>query len=298
MNQRPAKNNKLNWNKFETAVRTALRTGHYSLRTEKTYWAWIKRFVLFQNEQKPSSMGSREIHDFLSDLAVKQNVSANTQNQALNALVFLYHKVLQIDLDSIGDFPRARRRKNLPVVASRREVQLVLENMEEIEGLMARLLYGTGMRLMEIHRLRVQDILFDQNMIVVRDGKGGRDRRVPLPKGIKPQLQNHLEERYRLYLEDKERNLHEVELPGALKRKYPNAAYEWKWQYVFPASDYSTDPRSGARRRHHRHEIRLQRAVKKATGKAGLTIHFTPQTFRHSFATHLLETGQNIIQFR
>jgi integron integrase len=239
-------------------------------------------------------MGGKEVNQFLSHLALKQNVSASTQNQALNAIVFLYRKVLKFNLEAIGDFPRARKRKRLPVVASRSEVKALLDRMKGTEGLMARLLYGTGMRLMEVHRLRVQDLLFDQNMIIVRSGKGDKDRRVPLPESLMSPLKRHLEDRYKLYLEDQEKQMHEVEVPKALARKYPKAPYEWKWQFVFAAADYSKDPRSSSVRRHHQHEVRLQRAVRRATQEAGLTIHFTPHTFRHSFATHLLGAGHDI----
>jgi len=284
----------VDWNKFEKAVRQALRIEHYSIRTERTYWGWIRRFVSYHHRQKPSTMGGKEVHQFLSDLALNQNVSASTQNQALNAIVFLYRKVLKLDLEKIGDFPRARKRKRLPVVASRGEVQAVLSRMKGTEGLMARLLYGTGMRLMEVHRLRVQDLLFDQNMIIVRSGKGDKDRRVPLPESLKPELKRHLKERNKLFLQDREMGMHEVELPDALARKYPNAPYEWKWQFVFASRDYSIDPRTGVKRRHHQHEIRLQRAVRRAAHEARLTIRFTPHTFRHCFATHLLEAGQDI----
>ena len=279
---------------LERAVRAALRVEHYALKTEKAYWHWIRQFVLHHHGRHPSDMGGPEIHQFLSHLAINKQVAASTQNQALSAIAFLYRKVLQQEPGDFGDFPRARRPKRLPLVLSRREVQALLSCMDGPEGLVARLMYGTGMRVSEALRLRVQDLSFDRNEILVRAGKGNKDRRVPLPASLKHELLQQLDGRRHQYEQDREQGLHEVELPGALAQKYPNAPYEWGWQFVFAAADFSEDPRTGRQRRHHLHPIRIQRAVKRAAQEAGLTAHVTPHTLRHSFATHLLEAGQDI----
>ena len=276
-----------------TDAQNSLRLEHYSIKTEKSYLQWIRRFIRYHN-RNPSDMGAPEIHHFLSDLVINKNMAPSTQNQALNAIVFLFRKVIKKEIDDFSDFPRARRGKRLPIVLSRSEVQKVLSLIHDVEGLIARLIYGTGMRVTETLRLRIQDISFDRNEITVRAGKGDKNRRVPLPATLKPELFQHISGRRAQYEKDKKQNMHEVELPGRLARKYPNAPYEWNWQYIFAASDYSTDPRSGTRRRHHIHEIRIQRAVKKAAQEAGLTVHATPHTLRHCFATHLLEAGQDI----
>ncbi len=275
-------------------VQKALRVEHYALKTEKTYWQWIRKFVNYHHGRKPSEMSAPEIHAFLSHLALNQGVAASTQNQALNAIVFLYRKVVKKEVGDFSDFPRARRGKRLPVVCSRGEVQRLLKEVDEVEGLVVRLLYGTGMRIAECLRLRVQDISFDRNEITVRGGKGDKDRRVPLPTSLRDALREQLDWRKQLFEEDRAVNKHEVELPDALGRKYPSAPYEWKWQYVFPASGFSTDPRSERVRRHHLHEVRIQRAVKRAASELKITTRVTPHTLRHCFATHLLEAGQDI----
>jgi integron integrase len=239
-------------------------------------------------------MGAAEIHQFLSHLAINARVASSTQNQALNAIVFLYRKVLKCEPGDFSDFPHARRPQRLPVVLSRQEVQALLSGMDGLEDLIARLMYGTGMRVSEALRLRVQDVAFDRNEILVRAGKGDKDRRVPLPASLKAELFQHLDGRRHQYETDREQGMHEVELPGALARKYPRAPYEWIWQFVFAASELSMDPRSGVRRRHHLHEIRVQRAVKRAAVEAGIAARVTPRTLRHCFATHLLEGGQDI----
>jgi integron integrase len=276
------------------AVVSALRVKNYALRTEKTYWQWIQRYVRHHNLRKPSDMGASEIHAFLAHLALNENVAASTQNQALNAVVFLYRDVLKQDVGDFSSFPRARRGKRLPVVCSRSEIQRLIAETDGVEGLIVRLLYGTGMRVSEGLRLRVQDVNFDTHEIMVRAGKGDKDRRVPLPTSLVDPLKAQLDWRKRLFEQDRNEGMHEVALPGALARKYKNAPYEWKWQYVFPADEFSKDPRSGRTRRHHIISKRIQRAVRKAAQDARITRHVTPHTLRHSFATHLLESGQDI----
>lgn len=286
--------NGLNWTVLEARVRDCLRIEHYSYSTEQTYVGWIKRFVAFNRWRKPSTLEAEDVHAFLKHLAMEAQVASSTQNQALNAVVFLYRKVVKKDLGDFGDFPRARMGLRLPVVASRAEIKAVIDHLAGREQFLANLLYGTGMRTSELLGLRVQEVQFDQNRIVVRAAKGDKDRYVPLPMRFRDELRLWLERRRALYDADKARNMHEVEVPYALTRKYPNAPFDWGWQYVFPADGYSTDPRSGHVRRHHLDEQWIQRAVRDAVKQAGLTVRFTPHCFRHSFATHLLEAGQDI----
>ena len=274
-------------------LRTALRMKHYSYRTEQCYVYWARRYILFHNKKHPNTMGASEVRSFCSYLAEKEHVSASTQNQAFNAMVFLYRHIVKKEL-GVVDAVRAKRPGRLPVVLSRTEVERILLFLSGTQEIMATLLYGSGLRLMECHRLRVKDIDIEQRQIVVRDGKGFKDRITVLPEAVIPGLTKHLERTKALHQLFTERGYGEVELPYALERKYPNAKYEWGWQYVFPAKKASTDPRSGARRRHHIHESTLQRAVKKAIQLAGITKHAGCHTFRHSFATHLLESGSDI----
>lgn len=290
----PKGHNKVDMAALHEAVLKTLRVEHYALKTEKTYWQWIRRFVTYHHGRKPSEMAAPEIHGFLSHLALNERVASSTQNQALNAVIFLYRKVIKKKVGDFSDFPRARVGKRLPVVCSREEVQRLLGEVDGVEGLVVRLLYGTGMRITECLRLRVQDVSFDRNEIIVRSGKGDKDRRAPLPASLRDGLQAQLDWRRHLFEEDKRIGRHEVELPDALSRKYPSAPYEWKWQYVFPAETFSTDPRSGRVRRHHLHEIRIQRAVKRAAAEIEMATRVTPHTLRHCFATHLLEAGQDI----
>ncbi len=283
----------VNWSVLADKIKVCLRVEHYSYRTEQTYLAWIRRYVIFHGWRKPSTLGAADVHAFLRHLAMDEQVASSTQNQALNAVVFLYKKVIKKEIGDFSDFPRARRGLRLPVVASRAEVKAVIDRLDGREHLIAGLLYGTGMRIEEFLGMRVQDVHFDQNRIVAH-GKGDKDRYVPLPARYAADLRDWLQQRRRLYETDKVQNMHEVEVPGALARKYPNAPFDWGWQYVFPAGAYSTDPRSGHVRRHHLDEQQIQRAVREAVRQAGLTIRFTPHCFRHSFATHLLEAGQDI----
>ncbi|MEJ2481481.1 MAG: integron integrase, partial [Acidihalobacter sp.] len=261
---------------------------------ETQYLQWIRRFILFHEKRHPREMGAPEVEAFLTHLAVQRQVSASTQNQALSALLFLYRDVLNIDLPWLADVTRAKRPQRLPVVLTRDEVQAVLARMSGTYGLMASLLYGTGMRLMECVRLRVHDVDFARSEIMIRDGKGAKDRVTMLPASVVPALQEHLQKRRALFEDDLRAGKASVYLPYALAEKYPNAPAEWGWQYVFPAGSYSVDPRSGVERRHHIDEKLLQRAMKKAVQAAGIVKPATPHTLRHSFATHLLERGQDI----
>ncbi|WP_414718564.1 integron integrase [Thiocapsa sp.] len=271
-----------------------IRRRKYSIRTDQTYESWVCRFILFCGGRDPSEVGADRIVAFLEDLAVRGQVSASTQNQALNALVFLYKKVLGQTLAELGDFTRAKRPRRLPVVLSRGEVSRLLEQLDGMPHLMAALLYGTGMRLMECVRLRVQDVDFQYHQIVVRDGKGQKDRVVPLPKRLEQPLTEHMEKARGLHRQDLEQGYGEVFLPNALARKWPKAPSEWIWQYLFPSGRLSVDPRSGKTRRHHLHENGLQKAVKRAAQLAGIAKKVNCHSLRHSFATHLLESGYDI----
>jgi integron integrase len=271
-----------------------IRRRKYSIRTEQAYESWVCRFILFCGGRDPSEVGADRIVAFLEDLAVRGQVSASTQNQALNALVFLYKQVLGQALAELGDFTRAKRPRRLPVVLTRGEVARVLEQLDGMPHLMTALLYGTGMRLMECVRLRVQDVDFQYRQIIVRDGKGQKDRVVPLPKRLEQPLTEHLEKVRALHRQDLEQGYGEVFLPDALARKWPKAPSEWIWQYLFPSGRLSVDPRSGKTRRHHLHENGLQKAVKRAAQLAGITKKVNCHSLRHSFATHLLETGYDI----
>ncbi|MDP1770643.1 MAG: integron integrase [Methylobacter sp.] len=275
-------------------VRDRIRVKHYSIRTETQYVQWIKRFILFHGKRHPQEMGAAEVEAFLTHLAVDGQVSASTQNQALSALLFLYKEVLAIDLPWLGNVVRAKQPKRLPVVLTRSEVRDVLVRMNGVYGLMANMLYGTGMRLMECVRLRVKDVDFERSEILIREGKGGKDRVTMLPASVVSGLRTHLEQRRALFEDDKRIGKADVFLPDALAKKYPNAATEWCWQYVFPSGSFSVDPRSGAERRHHIDEKLLQRAMKKAVQVSGIAKPATPHTLRHSFATHLLEAGYDI----
>lgn len=274
--------------------RNALRLKNYAYSTEPTYVDWIKRFIRFHNLRHPNTMNTPEITAFLTYLAVDQNVAPSTQNQALSALLFLYRNVLYIELQGHIDAARARKDKRLPVVLTKAEVQQIFDHMGGLHLLMAQLLYGTGMRLMECMRLRVKDVVFSHHQIIVRDTKGNEDRVTLLPERLVPRLQEQLPAAKRLHTQDLAGGLGEVFLPYALTRKYPNAARQWLWQYFFPATSVSVDPRSSQLRRHHLDESVLQKAVARAGVAAQLDKRVSPHIFRHSFATHLLEAGYDI----
>lgn len=276
-------------------LREAIRLKHYSIRTERSYVDWVKRFIFFHQKRHPRDMGGGEIRSFLSFLARERNVSASTQNQALNAVVFLYKHVIRKEVGQFGEFERARVSRRLPVVMTADEVMRVLNLMEGTTRLMAETLYGAGLRLMECVRLRVKDIDFELNQITVRDGKGAKDRVTMLPGRVKQGLQEHLVRVERLHRQDLDQGYGHVHLPKALKEKYPNADRAWSWQYVFPSKNPSMDPRGdGRKQRHHVNETVLQKAVQRAVRLAGLAKLATVHTFRHSFATHLLQAGYDI----
>ena len=275
-------------------VRDKLRVKHYSIRTEESYVGWIKRYIYFHDKRHPKNMGARDIEAFLTHLAVQGKVAAATQNLAKSALLFLYREVLEIQLPWLDNITQAKAPKRLPVVLTVSEVQAVLSRLTGTHALIASLLYGGGMRLMEAVRLRVKDVEFARHEILVREGKGFKDRVTMLPEAVVAPLKAHLAKVKALHNEDLAQNYGEVYLPFALDKKYSNAGCEWKWQYIFPSKKLSVDPRSGKTRRHHLDEKGVQRAVKQAVRDAELTKPATPHTLRHSFATHLLQSGYDI----
>ena len=275
-------------------VRDAIRARHYSYRTEEAYVGWIKRLIFFHGKRHPAEMAKAEIEQFLTALAVKRRVAASTQNQALAAILFLYKDVLGRDPGWLDDVVRAKRPQRLPVVLTRQEVERLLAALDGVPWIMAMLLYGSGLRLMECLRLRVKDIDFTKNEILVREGKGNKDRVTMLPAGVKDPLLRHLDRVRRLHERDLAVGFGRVQLPDALARKYPNANREWGWQWVFPAAKICTDPRFGPPQRYHAHETVPQRAIRDARRRAGITKPVGPHTLRHCFATHLLESGYDI----
>ena len=273
----------------------ALRNRHYSLRTEDTYISWVRQFILYHNKRHPRDMGPAEINEFISDLVNRRTVAASTQNQAISAIMFLYRNVLQMELDETRLLPiRPTRPKRIPTVLSRDEAKTVIARMEGIYKLMAQIMYGSGLRLMEVIRLRVKDIDFENRQIIVRDGKGENDRITPFPDLLVAPMRLHLHQVRIRHELDLAQGFGTVHLPYALERKYPNANREFAWQYAFPATVLSTDPVTGIRQRHHLAESNLQKAVKRATRLSKVDKPVTPHIFRHSFATHLLEGGYDI----
>lgn len=281
--------------KLLDVYRDALRVKHYSARTEDTYVAWVKNFILFHNKRHPREMGTDEIGQFLTHLAAEKDVSASTQNQAFSAILFLYRHTLHIELEEevLARF-RPQRAKTVPTVLSKDEVKRLLANLNGTSKLIAQIMYGGGLRVMETMRLRVKDIDFDNHQIVVRDGKGENDRFTILPDSLIQPLRLHLDHVKIIHQQDLLDGFGAVYLPLALEQKYPMANKDWIWQYVFPASDLAKDKRTGIRRRHHIHETVVQKAIREASRRATIDKHVTPHTLRHSFATHLLQGGYDI----
>ena len=275
-------------------VRERIRAKHYSRRTEECYTNWIKKFVFFHHKKHPRDMGALEVEAFLSDLAVNGKVSASTQTQALSALLFLYREVLGIDLPWMDGLVRAKSSQRVPMVLSVNEIHRLMASLDGMYSLMARLIYGSGMRLMECVRLRVKDVDFDRHEVTVREGKGRKDRVTMLPQSLVPELQAHLRKVQVLFDMDRKDDIPGVEMPDALSRKYPHADKSWGWFWVFPALGLSDDPRTGIHRRHHIYEQNIQRAIRVGVKKAGIAKPATTHTLRHSFATHLLESGYDI----
>lgn len=275
-------------------VRDAIRIKHYSYRTEQSYVDWVRRYILFHQKRHPAEMSEAEVQAFITHLAVERNVSASTQNQALSAILFLYRHVLSRELALPSNLIRAKKSSHLPTVLSKQEALSVINQMSGSTKLMAQILYGGGLRLMECLRLRVKDIDFGNHQIMVRDGKGEQDRITVLPESLTAALRAQLQFAKKIHEQDLKEGFGEAVLPYALDRKYPNAGREWAWQYIFPASQRSVDTRSTVTRRHHLDESVLQRAVKQASRSTSIAKPVSPHTFRHSFATHLLQNGYDI----
>jgi integron integrase len=271
-----------------------MRLRHFSLRTEKVYLGWMRRFIRFHRRRHPRDMGGPEVQEFLSHLATGRDVSASTQNQALQALLFLYRHVLQVELPWMDSVVRARRSRRLPVVLTPQEANRVISHLEGASRLVAQLLYGSGLRLMEALALRTKDLEFERRQLIVRNGKGGKDRMTMLPEAVVVPLRQHVAQLYRWYLRERQQSAPGVSLPPALRRKYPAAPLSWPWQYVFPSATVCTDPYGGGLVRHHLHPQTVQRAVKAAVARAGISKLAGCHTFRHCFATHLLENGYDI----
>lgn len=280
--------------KLINQVREIMRLKHLSIRTEDAYIYWIKQFIFFHNKTHPMEMGAGEIRSYLSHLAMEKEVTASTQNLALNAIIFLYKQVLKMEIGKLGEIEHAKRPKKLPTVFSQDEVLIILSLMKDTPQLVAGLLYGSGMRLMECIRLRVMDIDFERNQIIVRSGKGDKDRVTVLPDTLKEPLRNHLAWVKQLHQRDLREGFGDTFTPAALLRKNPKIAYEWAWQYVFPALERSNDPRSTRIGRHHFPETKIQTAMKAALSESNIPKRGSPHAFRHSFATHLLEQGYSI----
>lgn len=282
------------WKALEAKMQEALRLRHMSYSTEKTYLVWLRGFRAFVKEKDPAVLEGRDLQDYLSHLAVERKVSASTQNQALNAIVFLFRHVLGKSIDNELSAVRARQRRRLPVVLTPEEIRRIFQHITEVHRLMAKLIYGGGLRLMECLKLRIKDIDLERNMVIVRAGKGDKDRRTILPETLKDDLIRHISEVRAFYDKDRTDNIGGVWLPDALERKYPNAGKEWAWFWIFPSRSLSVDPRTLLVRRHHIHQASLQKAFHDAARKAGIAKQASVHTLRHSFATHLLENGYDI----
>lgn len=280
--------------KLLDVARAVARLRHLSYKTEKSYLYHIKRYILFHKKRHPSEMGAEEVRQYLTHLAVERNVAASTQNVALNALLFLYRDVLETPLPFVEGVVRAKVPRRLPVVFTRAEVKAILCQMSGTHRLIASLMYGAGLRLMDALRMRVKDVDFENKVITVREGKGGKDRVTVLPEALKQDLTEHLRRVWQTHQSDLRAGLGEANLPYALARKYPNVGKAWGWQFIFPATKISTDPRSGQKHRHHLNEGSIQRALKIAMQRACVSKHGSCHTLRHSFATHLLEDGYDI----
>ena len=274
-------------------VRKVIRLRHYSPKTEESYVNWIRKYVLYHNKKHPRDMGEKEIRDYLNYLSLTQNVSYSTQNQALNAIIFLYKNVIKKELGNLN-FEKAKRVKHIPVVLSKNEVELILNQLEGIVKLIVSLLYGSGLRLNECLSIRIKDVDVDYMQIIIRDGKGGKDRRTMIPGSLINQLKKQIEKVKQIHTSDLKCCGGFTDLPYALEKKYPNANKQFGWQYLFPASKQIYVPKTKRKHRHHLHEATIQRAVKSAVSKAELVKQVSPHTFRHSFATHLLENGYDI----
>jgi integron integrase len=280
--------------KFLDQCREVMVFKRFSLRTQEAYLHWIRRFIIWSGKRHPKDMGGGEVTSFLAYLAVNERVAASTQNQALNGLMFMYREVLGLDLGQLGEFERAKRPPRVPVVLSREEVRLLLDKLEGTQQLIGRFLYGTGLRLLEGLRMRVKDVDFARGQVIVRGGKGDKDRVTMLPESLEQVLRAHLHRVRELHERDLAAGFGEVWLPGALRVKWPKAGREWGWQWVFPSGSLSIDPETGVRRRHHVTDAAVQSAIKEAALKAGLLKRASPHVLRHSFATHLLESGTDI----
>ncbi len=275
-------------------VRDRLRVKHYSIRTEQAYVMWIRRYILFHNKQHPKDMGDEHIAEFVVHLATQENVAASTQNQALSALLFLYREILHQEIKTSFEYMGAARSKHLPTVLTPEEVHTIIQLLDGQHQLIAKILYGGGLRLTECLRLRVKDLDFEYRTITVKDGKGAKDRVTVLPESLIAPLQDHLTRVELMHRDDLARKFAGVSMPTALNRKYPKAAFDWIWYYVFPSKSLSVDPRTSKKLRHHLHPSGTQKAIRRVARLSGIGKRVTPHTFRHSFATHLLENGYDI----
>jgi len=283
--------------KLLSEVRKVMRLKHYSIHTETSYSDWIKRFILFHKIQTREELFERaedKIEEFITHLAIKNNVTASTQNQALNGLIFLYKQVLEFELEHRINAIRATKQSRIPTVLTQQEVKNIITLLQGNTQLAVKLLYGSGLRISEVIRLRVQDIDFDYKQIIVRNGKGNKDRITTLSNQILPELKNHLQKVKLIHQQDLKNDYGEVYLPNALAKKYPNAAKEWNWQYIFPARNTAIDPRSNITRRHHIDSSTINKAIKSAVQQLKIPKKISAHTFRHSFATHLLQRGIDI----